>query len=132
LGRSSTAKFYRAGYFGAELGVSTTNWRRRWSKLTLNAAKKSLRPRRMKGVCERLTTASAERSIAETLSRHSPRLRRSKVVGLIEALELTLLLADRDPAKYEQAALRWHARFMREVPKVEMRESQANFLLSSR
>jgi hypothetical protein len=47
------------------------------------------------------------------------------VVGLVEALELTLLLADRDPAKYERAALRWHARFMREVPKVEMRESQA-------
>jgi hypothetical protein len=46
-------------------------------------------------------------------------------VGLAEALELTLLLADRDPAKYERAALRWHARFMREVPKVEMRESQA-------
>jgi hypothetical protein len=35
------------------------------------------------------------------------------------------LLADRDPAKYERAALRWHARFVREVPKVEMRESQA-------
>jgi hypothetical protein len=36
------------------------------------------------------------------------------------------LLADRDPARYERAALRWHARFMREVPKVEMmRESQA-------
>jgi hypothetical protein len=48
-----------------------------------------------------------------------------QVVGLVEALELTLLLADRDPAKYERAALRWHARFMREVPKVEMRESQA-------
>jgi hypothetical protein len=31
----------------------------------------------------------------------------------------------RDPAKYERAALRWHARFMREVSKVEMRESQA-------
>jgi hypothetical protein len=48
-----------------------------------------------------------------------------QVAGLVEALELTLLLADRDPAKYERAALRWHARFMREVPKVEMRESQA-------
>jgi hypothetical protein len=46
-------------------------------------------------------------------------------VGLAEALELTLLLADRDPGKYERAALRWHARFVREVPKVEMRESQA-------
>jgi hypothetical protein len=47
------------------------------------------------------------------------------VVGLVEALELTLLIADHDPGKYERAALRWHARFVREVPKVEMRESQA-------
>jgi hypothetical protein len=31
-----------------------------------------------------------------------------QVVGLVELLELTLLLADREPAKYERAALRWH------------------------
>ena len=36
-----------------------------------------------------------------------------------------MLLADRDPAKYERAALRWHARFAQEAPKVDMRESQA-------
>jgi len=32
-------------------------------------------------------------------------------VALAEALELTLLLADREPEKYERAATRWHARF---------------------
>jgi hypothetical protein len=31
-------------------------------------------------------------------------------VGLAEALELTLLLADRESEKYERAAGRWHAR----------------------
>jgi hypothetical protein len=40
-----------------------------------------------------------------------------QVVGLAEALELTLLLADRNPGRYERAALRWRARFVREVPR---------------
>jgi hypothetical protein len=31
-------------------------------------------------------------------------------VGLAEPLELTLLLADRDPEKYDRAAVRWHVR----------------------
>ena len=48
-----------------------------------------------------------------------------EVVGLVEALELTLLLADREPLKYERAALRWHARFVREEAGVDVRESQA-------
>jgi hypothetical protein len=39
-----------------------------------------------------------------------------EVVGLVEALELTLLLADREPLKYERAALRWHARFVARRP----------------
>jgi hypothetical protein len=34
-------------------------------------------------------------------------------VGLAEALELTLLLAEREDARYERAALRWHARLAR-------------------
>jgi hypothetical protein len=34
--------------------------------------------------------------------------------GLVEALELCLLLLDHEPAKYGRAALRWHARFCRE------------------
>jgi hypothetical protein len=39
-----------------------------------------------------------------------------EVVDLVEALELTLLLADREPLKYERAALRWHARFVARRP----------------
>jgi hypothetical protein len=41
------------------------------------------------------------------------------------ALELTLLLADRGPEKYERAAARWHRRFAQEVPHVDLRESLA-------
>ena len=69
----------------------------------------------------RFRRALDRRNVTEALSAATE----VQVVGLVEALELTLLLADRDPAKYERAALRWHVRFMREVPKVEMRESQA-------
>jgi hypothetical protein len=46
-------------------------------------------------------------------------------VGLAEALELTLLLADGEDAKYERAALRWHARFAYETKNVDLRESVA-------
>jgi hypothetical protein len=46
-------------------------------------------------------------------------------VGLAEALELTLLLADGRDAKYERAALRWHARFVCETRNVDIRESVA-------
>jgi selenocysteine lyase/cysteine desulfurase len=46
-------------------------------------------------------------------------------VGLAEALELTLLLADKEPKKYERAAARWHVRFLQEVPNVDLRENQA-------
>jgi flavin reductase (DIM6/NTAB) family NADH-FMN oxidoreductase RutF len=45
-------------------------------------------------------------------------------IALAEAL-LTLLLADREPEKYERAAARWHVRFAQEVPHVDLRESQA-------
>ena len=37
-------------------------------------------------------------------------------VALAEALELTLLLADKEPEKYDRAADRWHVRFVQEVP----------------
>jgi hypothetical protein len=47
------------------------------------------------------------------------------LVGLAEALELTLLLADKEPEKYDRAAVRWHVRFLQEVPNVDVRESQA-------
>jgi hypothetical protein len=46
-------------------------------------------------------------------------------VRLAEALELTLLLVDGEPDKYERAAFRWHACFVQEVPNLELRESQA-------
>jgi selenocysteine lyase/cysteine desulfurase len=46
-------------------------------------------------------------------------------VGLAEALELTLLLADKEPEKYNRAAARWHVRFLQEVPNVDLCENQA-------
>lgn len=46
-------------------------------------------------------------------------------VGLVEALELCLLLLDREPSKYPRAALRWHGRYCREVPDVGLEEAQA-------
>ena len=46
-------------------------------------------------------------------------------VSLAEALELTLLLAEGEPEKYERAAACWHSRFGQEVPHVDLRESLA-------
>jgi hypothetical protein len=46
-------------------------------------------------------------------------------VAPAEALELTLLLVEGEPGKYERAAARWHLRFAQEVPHVDLRESQA-------
>jgi hypothetical protein len=52
-------------------------------------------------------------------------------VGLAEALELTLLLADREPEKYDRAAVRWHVRFVQDSKNVELRESLAVLALLS-
>ena len=46
-------------------------------------------------------------------------------VGLADALELTLLLAEEEDARYERAALRWHARFAYETKSLDIRESVA-------
>jgi hypothetical protein len=46
-------------------------------------------------------------------------------VGLAEALELTLLLADKEPEKYDRAAVRWHVRFVYDSKNVDLRESLA-------
>jgi uncharacterized protein YceH (UPF0502 family) len=46
-------------------------------------------------------------------------------VGLVEALELCLLLCDRAPEKYGRAALRWHGRYCREVGDVTLEDAQA-------
>jgi hypothetical protein len=43
----------------------------------------------------------------------------------VDALELLLLLRDRDPTRYTRAALRWHARCCREVPGVTLNEAAA-------
>ena len=50
-------------------------------------------------------------------------------VPLAEALEICLLLRDVEPARYERAAVRWHARFCRELPGVAIAE--AELLLAS-
>jgi hypothetical protein len=46
-------------------------------------------------------------------------------VGLLEALELCLLLRDKAPAKFGRAAVKWHSRFVRELPGVTIEDSQA-------
>jgi hypothetical protein len=45
-------------------------------------------------------------------------------VGLTEALELCLLLADKSPQRFGRAAVRWHGRFCREA-QVDLEEAQA-------
>ena len=45
-------------------------------------------------------------------------------VGLVEALELCLLLCDREPEKFSRAAVRWHGRYCRET-KAGLDEAQA-------
>ena len=46
-------------------------------------------------------------------------------VGLLEALELCLLLRDKAPEKYGRAAVRWHSRLVRELPGMTIENSQA-------
>jgi hypothetical protein len=53
------------------------------------------------------------------------RPRSSGSSALPEALELTLLLADKEPEKYDRAAVRWHVRFVYDFPNVDYRESLA-------
>jgi hypothetical protein len=55
-----------------------------------------------------------------------------QIVGLVEALELTLLLADREPLKYERAALRWHVRFVREEASVDVARVRRCWRFSAR
>jgi hypothetical protein len=69
----------------------------------------------------RFRRALDRRNVTEALSAASD----LGFVGLAEALELTLLLADGEDAKYERAALRWHARFVYETKNVDIRESVA-------
>lgn len=47
-----------------------------------------------------------------------------QVVSLPDALALCLLVRDRDPARFPRLALRWHARFCAETPKVGLEASR--------
>lgn len=46
-------------------------------------------------------------------------------VGLADALELILLLRDKEPARFPRAALRFHARFVAEVRTMGLGEAAA-------
>jgi hypothetical protein len=45
-------------------------------------------------------------------------------IGLVEALELVLLLRDKAPERFGRAALRWHGRYCRELRDVGFEEAQ--------
>jgi hypothetical protein len=47
-----------------------------------------------------------------------------KAVALSDALELVLLLARKDPARFQRAALRWHARYCNELRVYDPVEAQ--------
>jgi hypothetical protein len=76
---------------------------------------------RIPGYSGGLVDACAELNVTEALSAASE----LQFVALAEALELTLLLADKEPEKYGRAAARWHVRFLDEVPNVDLRENLA-------
>jgi hypothetical protein len=46
-------------------------------------------------------------------------------VGLTEALELCLLVVEKEPERFQRAALRWHGRYCREYRDVDLDEGQA-------
>lgn len=46
-------------------------------------------------------------------------------VGLVEALEILLLVHEKEPKRFGRAALRWHGRYCREVRDVDLDEGQA-------
>ena len=69
----------------------------------------------------RFRRALDRENVAEALSAASE----LQFVGLAEALELTLLLADKEPEKYDRAAARWHVRFLQETKNVDLREGLA-------
>jgi hypothetical protein len=69
----------------------------------------------------RFRRALDRRNLKEALSAASE----LNFVGLAEALELTLLLADKESETFDRAAVRWHARFAYETKNVDIRESVA-------
>jgi hypothetical protein len=73
----------------------------------------------------RFRGALARGNVTEALSAASE----LQFVALAEALELTLLLADKDLERYDRAVARWHVRFLQEVPNVDLHESLAALAL---
>jgi hypothetical protein len=69
----------------------------------------------------RLRRALDHGNVTETLSAAGE----LQHVGLVEALELVLLVSDRAPEKFPRAALRWHGRYCREIRNVSLAEAQA-------
>jgi hypothetical protein len=69
----------------------------------------------------RLRRALDRENVTEALSAASE----LGFVGLAEARELTLLLADKEPERYDHAAVRWHVRFVSDSKNVDLRESLA-------
>lgn len=45
-------------------------------------------------------------------------------ITLADALALTVLIGEEDPARYERAAARWHMRFVQEAKGLGLAESQ--------
>ena len=66
---------------------------------------------------------SSERSSADTCSlRRRPR--DNSDVSAADALALTLLIREEDPARFPRAGARWHARFVLDTPRVGLGDSQ--------
>lgn len=68
----------------------------------------------------RFRDALDDRNVAEALTA----ARALNHVGLVEALELCLLLCDQEPEKFSRAAVRWHGRYCHET-KAGLDEAQA-------
>jgi hypothetical protein len=71
--------------------------------------------------CSRLRRALDRHNLIEALSAAAE----LEHVGLMEALELVLLLRAKAPDRFGRAALRWHGRYCREVADVDLEEGQA-------
>jgi hypothetical protein len=91
------------------------------------------RPRHTVELCEHLfvtSQGSAYSRFRRALDNRSAGLALASAaelrsVSLTDALELCLLLCEREPGRYERAALRWHGRYCREVDGVSLDEGQA-------
>jgi hypothetical protein len=73
----------------------------------------------------RLRRALERENVVEAMSAASE----IPVVGLDVALEILLLLARKEPARYERAALRWHSRYVHEHRVEDCREAEAVLVL---